>query len=53
MSKLSDTRRDRSRSPDAKARVMSRRNAQRGKSALRFLCIAFPAELASFGSAAR
>jgi len=51
MSKLSDTRRDRSRRPDAKLADMSRRNARRAKSARLFLAFAFPAELASFGSA--
>lgn len=53
MAKMSDTRRDRSRSPDAKFAVMSRRDARRAKSARLFLAFAFPAALDSFGSAAR
>ncbi|MES2300872.1 MAG: hypothetical protein V4521_02160 [Pseudomonadota bacterium] len=44
-SKISDTRRDRSRSTDAKAATLRRRGQRRTKTAL-FLAWAFPADLA-------
>jgi hypothetical protein len=54
MPKMSDSQRDRSRSPDAKARDLSRRGQRAARDTMRFLCIAFPPDLAAFqGSAAR
>ncbi len=44
-SKLSDTRRDRSRTMDAKYHVLSRRRQRLAKSARLFLALAFPPAL--------
>ena len=52
MAKTSDTRRDRSRSIDAKGATMRRRAQRREKSARLFLAFAFPADLAAFEGAA-
>lgn len=46
MATLSHTKRDRSRRPDAKVKVCSRKAARRAKFARLFLTLAFPAELA-------
>lgn len=48
MAKQSDTKRDRSRKPDAKAATLRRRAQRRDKSTRLFLAFAFPADLAAF-----
>lgn len=48
MPKLSDTKRDRSRTDGAKAATLRRRAQRRDKSARLFLAFAFPADLAAF-----
>jgi hypothetical protein len=47
MAKLSDTMRDTSRRPAAKAASMRRRDQRRAKSARLFLAFAFPADLSA------
>lgn len=44
MAKISDTRRDKSRSTDAKGATLRRRAQRREKSARLFLAFAFPAD---------
>lgn len=48
MAKMSDTRRDRTRRPDAKAATMRRRAQRREKSGRLFMALMFPADLSAF-----
>lgn len=46
MAKTSDTKRDKTRRPDAKRATLSRRAERRAKYASLFLTLAFPADIA-------
>lgn len=53
MAKTSDTKRDKTRRPDAKRCTLTRRAERREKSARLFLAFVFPADLSGFSPLAR